>query len=268
MRRRRAAPAEAEHFCAARLQAARDGGADAARRAGDDGGLAFQRKGCGLCIAVAAHDGRTKLDVFGRSIWNILCRSIRCIPILPPSRLLCSRSSAGSENVERAVLEIALLDLLPQAPVAAVVVDRLGPIGAEAPVEEVLDLADREQAVEFVALVRRKRRSMSPDSRIGEVACSATTRPNGPSLPRAHRARAARPTPTSRGRRRCRRDAGRRPRRRPRRLRGSGRCPTTPRRRRRRARRPPAGRSRRSAACRTDRSDSCSEFPWSRRVRR
>src|SRR6187431_807053 len=119
--------------------------------------LPSSEKAAGLCIAVAAHDGCTKPDVF-RAIdleHLVPLHQVHSDPAAEPVVLFAQQR--GNENIERAVLQIALFDLLPHPPIAEIVVDRLRPIGADAPVEIVLDLADREQAVEFLVLERRER---------------------------------------------------------------------------------------------------------------
>src|ERR1700744_4010536 len=99
-----------------------------------------------LRIAVAAHDGRAQPDVFGTIDLKhlVTIHHVKADSAAEPVLLVAQQ--AWNEHVERTVFEVSLLDLLAHAAVMIVVIDRLGAVLADPPVEIVLDLADRKQA--------------------------------------------------------------------------------------------------------------------------
>src|ERR1700722_4387592 len=109
-------------------------------------------KRSGLRIAVAVHDGRAQPDVFGTIDLEhlVALHHMHSDPAAEAVFLLAQQ--ARNEDVERAVFEIALFDLLAHTPVMIVVIDRFRTVLANAPVKIILDLADRQQAVESLAL--------------------------------------------------------------------------------------------------------------------
>ncbi len=118
----------------------------------------------------------------GRSIWNILCAPSRASRSGPPRRFFVS-AGLRNEDVERAIFKIALFDLLAHAPVMIVVIDRLRTILADAPVKIILDLQTDSRLSVLCCSKASSAWSISLASRIGEVACSATIRSNGPDVP-------------------------------------------------------------------------------------
>src|ERR1700761_2292059 len=110
-----------------------------------------------LRIAVAAHDGRAEPDVVGTVDLEHLVPLHHVHPDPAAESVFLFAKQARDEHVERTVFEVALFDLLAHAPVMIVVIDRFRTVLADAPVEIILDLADRQQAVELLLLERIER---------------------------------------------------------------------------------------------------------------
>src|SRR5882672_2760033 len=71
--------------------------------------LPSSEKAAGLCIAVAAHDGRTKLDVFRTIDLEHFVALHQVHSDLAAQPIALFAQQRGNENIERAVLQIPLL---------------------------------------------------------------------------------------------------------------------------------------------------------------